>query len=580
MSWLFGTLQQGGIREEHIRDLRQSHAEPLFSFAAGGFYVAAGGLPETCLYAPPEPAEGRAFGWIAVGVAIQKVGGSLRRMDRESWAAVLTHKDPPLDRLDGHFAVVRWDASGVQLFTDSLGLRSLYYRPAKDGVVISSRAEWLSQAGGGLPIDYERFGSHWLQFNQLSTRSMVRGLERVGPGERVTLGAGDPQRTRTLWQPAESGTGLQTVADRLRAVVDLQGVSGRSATLGLSGGMDSRVLLAVMMRGGKVPETYVLGDPVHPDAHTARRIARGEGLPLTQLAGVVPEPDACLELLRREGPLLMAGAPASAVLTMAAYPALHAQQRWLLGGGFGEIARRQFLNRLRYRGRGALRRGDMASLQPLLAFSRADVFARDAMAAMHRGVGDDLRALGETLPMAGTVGIEAFVDIFAVRTRLPNAYGIGQALVDERCIDLMPFAQPSVLGALLGTPARLRRGGHLVRRLIREAAPSLERYPLVKGNMTYPFRLSAPGAWAWTAVAGRVQAPYRNDMRAAFLNRLRPFALDTVHAADVREYAPYDHPRLLSTVTRYYDGDLSLGVQVDWWLAFEVWRQALKRPLL
>ena len=63
--------------------------------------------------------------------------------------------------------------------------------------------------------------------------------------------------------------------------------------------------------------------------------------------------------------------------------------------------------------------------------------------------------------------------------------------------------------------------------------------------------------------------------RLRFLATVKPYVLDAVHSQDVRTYPAYDHARLLRLVEDFYKGKTNLATQVDWWLAFEMWRQAL-----
>ena len=139
----------------------------------------------------------------------------------------------------------------------------------------------------------------------------------------------------------------------------------------------------------------------------------------------------------------------------------------------------------------------------------------------------------------------------------------------------MPFAQPSLLRALFQMPLSLRRNGRLFRRLIRSQRASLARYPLVKGGVAYPFQLPTAPAYLWTKLKTRLGQGYTDTVRLRFLETLKPFALDAVHSQAVRTYPAYDHARLARLVEEFYQGRSDLASEVDWWLAFEMWRRTL-----
>ncbi len=67
---------------------------------------------------------------------------------------------------------------------------------------------------------------------------------------------------------------------------------------------------------------------------------------------------------------------------------------------------------------------------------------------------------------------------------------------------------------------------------------------------------------------------HTDGVRTEFLDRLRPYVLDTVRSNVVQSCDLYDRARLSRIIESYYGGRTELASQVDWWLAFEEWRQA------
>ncbi|NBC17859.1 MAG: hypothetical protein GVY18_11160, partial [Bacteroidetes bacterium] len=385
------------------------------------------------------------------------------------------------------------------------------------------------------------------------------------------------RRTETPWTPPFSdGDDGSSFEAALSAFVHPALPADARLSLGLSGGLDSRLLLSMLPEQGT--QVHAFGDASHPDVTISRRIASDLGLLHRHLHEPVPDADACLELLRAHVARTQVVSPASAVLGLRHYPTLHADDNWVIDGGFGEVARRQFMNRLLRRGRTALKQLDADGVLPHLRVSRADVFDDEVLQTMERGAARQLERQWATMPRPDDIGLENHVDLLGVRTRLPNFFGYEQNRLDGLARCTMPLAQPSVVTAVFQLPLRDRRGGRLVRRLIREHQPALARHPLVKGATTYPFRLTPTLAYLWTHVKARFQPASPDVQRRTFLDRLRPFALDAVDSTDVRTYALYDRDKLRRLVRGYYrDGDSESAAALDWWLAFEVWRRCLTR---
>lgn len=540
-----------------------------FTHAAGLLALCAEGPPET-LRAGLLPEGGG--GWLVAGLALAFDGEAVRPLDDAAWARRLAGPAPALDGLDGHFVGLRWHADGpVTLFADALGVRTAYLARTPRGVAFGTRLDDLAALRPPVALCLDAFAGHWLAINALTPTPLLEGVEALSPGGRATVTAGGWHRTARPWAPPSFAPDPEAPARftaRLRAFATAA-VPGRALTLGLSGGLDSRALLAL----APPPHLHTFGPDAHPDVQTARRLAAHTGRPHRVLHAPLPDADACLHLVEAQVRHTHAASPASSAPGLDHFARLYADGLAVVDGGFGEVARRQFMNRLLRRAPQAARAGRAAAIAPHLRVRRAAVFAPEVQAALEAGLVRDVGRLWAALP-AG-IGAEAAADLAGVRARLPFFFGPEQARLDAQAVAFMPFAQPSVLAALFQVPLAQRRNGRLLRRLIRARAPALARVPLVKGGYSYPFALPTLAAFAWTALHARLAPPPPDATRAAFLERLRPFALDAVHSQAVAQHPLYDGPRLQALVAAYYAGETRLAGAVDWWLAFEVWRRAV-----
>ena len=574
MSWILGF--NGASLSRTMRErLVALHDDPLHQWEGPTHYVAAGGLPETCCTGvlPGDP-EGA---WVVVGLGIQRHDDHCSFLDAAAWGALLSPPTPDFDGLDGHFVAMRWRGGQLEAFTDELGVRTLYLTTLPDGIAFSTRLDWLTALRDGAAIHFEAFGAHWLTFNQLSTTSLARDIERLGPGGYARCTGQNLDVSETPWtlEITKKDRQGEAFARTLSALVHPWMPERRALTLGLSGGLDSRLLLALRLQDTPIVQTHVFGPDAHPDVRLARRMAHQEGLRQLHFDEPMPDADMCLALLRDQVAQTQAVSAASSVLGLRYYGDLHTRRLVMIDGGLGEASRRQFMNRLLRRGRAALRSGDPAAILPHLRVPRAGVFNQETLATMVLGAQQQIDALWQALPDLHSIGEENFIDLLGVMTRLPNFFGFEQNRLDGVIQNYMPFAQPSLLRALFQTPLGLRRNGWLFRRLIRSQRASLARYPLVKGGVTYPFRMSTAPAYVWAKLKTRLGQGYTDTTRLRFLETVKPFALDAVHSQEVRTYPAYDHDRLTRLVEGFYQGQSDLAAEVDWWLAFEMWRRVL-----
>lgn len=572
MSWIFGALGADLLAADRSR-LSACHDPPLHVSESNTHYLAVGGLPETCHTGAGTDAP--ASGWAVVGLGLQRGDEGCRVLTAEDWHRRLAPPTPDFDALDGHFVAVRWHPAGIECFIDQIGLRACYVTRRPNGVLLSTRLDWLARlvdAG----IDYRAFGPHWQMIGRFQPACFLEEVEQLPPGAHARCSATGVEVTATPWQPA---LGRRPDAEALPTALKQLLAPDRPMSLGLSGGLDSRLLLA--LRLAVAPDrdqvrTHVFGPHDHPDVHLSERIAADEDLPHQHFHEPLPDADTCLALLRnhvaRAGPNI----PASAVLGLRYYPILNDRGLLMLDGGFGEIGRHRMMNRLLRRGRRALLHRDVQALVPWLRLRKADVFAPDTIAHMEQGARDQLAARLEDLPDPAHVGVHTFVDLFAIYTRLPFVIGLEQPCLDEMLPNYMPFVQPSLLQAVFDTPLRLRREGRLYRHLIRRHCPSLQRHALVSGPVTYPYALRTVPAYVWTRVKTHLGLAYTDHRRHAFLHTLKPYLLDTIRSREVRTYAPYDQAKLVRLVEGFYEGRHGDAAAVDQWLTFEMWRQVMQ----
>jgi len=350
----------------------------------------------------------------------------------------------------------------------------------------------------------------------------------------------------------------------------------QNISLGLSGGLDSRTLLALLASPKNAKFwLHVFGNPEDPDVQISQAIARQENFSQLHCEAPIPDAAACMRWLSEYASQTQLIEPASTMLNLRYFPQLYAQKKIIIDGGFGEIARRQFLNRLWLKGKSALQSGDPQLIFPYLHVPRPRIFAPEVFRIMQKGVETQIAGLLEQMPPR-ELDAANFLELFAIRTRLANAYSFEQARMDGECVSYMPFAQPSVLNALFKTPVAMRKNGRLFRQLIRRHFPPLAYYPLVKSGVVYPFAFTTVPAWAWTKLKTRLGQKYCDATAVTFLHKIAAEVQDLVHSDAVKSYPAYDYSFIRNTVEKFYGGQTELAPQVHWWLAFEMWRRAVK----
>jgi hypothetical protein len=192
--------------------------------------------------------------------------------------------------------VVRRDGV-ISAFVDRCGVRRMYYfGSAEDWTAFSSLS--MARAMPAREVDAETYLDCVRLGEPVGRRTIIRGLSRLAPGERVDVGPSGISQAYWFHFPANRRRPQQEdqafeellAAHRSAAEAILKSTQG-SVAVALTGGHDSRVVDATMLYLGSRPLTLTLNDGsehLRVDAHIARKLARAAGQPWQEVPSPFP----------------------------------------------------------------------------------------------------------------------------------------------------------------------------------------------------------------------------------------------------------------------------------------------------
>jgi hypothetical protein len=83
------------------------------------------------------------------------------------------------------------------------------------------------------------------------------------------------------------------------------------------------------------------------------------------------------------------------------------------------------------------------------------------------------------------------------------------------------------------------------------------------------------GTMAWTFTKEKLKRYYQGSEAVSLINYLREFIQDIIHSNDVKSYQYYNYRAIKEMVDNYFAGEKRYAKNIDWWLAFEIWRRSL-----
>jgi len=226
--------------------------------------------------------EGDAFAAAAGTLSYDGMTGS------EALRKLLAEADPlHLDwsRLAGQFALVLHRGGRTFVATDFFAAFQLYH-DAEHSLFSTS----FLTAATVLPhvsFDPQGLYEYAVQAAVLGDDTVLAEIKRLGPNQVVELDEHGVRLHRVSKDLPSAPTAeplaerLATHASLLRRVVGEQALRfGDNIQCPLSGGLDSRLVFAVLRSLGCDPQAYVYGWPVSPDVQIAQAIGAAEGFPV------------------------------------------------------------------------------------------------------------------------------------------------------------------------------------------------------------------------------------------------------------------------------------------------------------
>lgn len=528
--------------------------------------VLAGPLSDRLFYAQNVAAKS---GWMVSGIGIGPYP-NMNVLSSDAWADILATSEDNKEELNGHFASFHYTPNRIHFFTDSVGMRSLYIVQNDNATLVSTRIDWLIPFSDRT-IDWQLFGPYWQSVNPFSGDCFVRGITRLRGTADFDVASSTLEITQKPWAPNQRSIHVEGLITELASsIFDTK----QNLALGLSGGLDSRVLLALFANQNPPISTYTFSGIDHPDERIVSKLIEQTGCTHQQM---MYDPSVfSFEKLTEMSVRSSLINSVSDVLTHALYQQLGEQSLASIDGGIGEIGRRRYLKSLELRGAGLLADGNIDQLLPYFYAPKADFFSDEISQLMNDGCTQDLSNELATMPKINTLGLSNWLDLFSIRTRLSNIAGLTQEMVDDTHFHVMPFVQSDFLTGILSLPESERNNARLFRALIKKHQPMLTNIPLVKGDEQYPYWMKDVMATLWNKLQAKLGKKYSNSLVTGVLLEYESDIKDLFSSKAIQESGVFNTEKVSHILSSFYElNDYTFTSSLNWMLTFELYRKSL-----
>lgn len=416
----------------------------------------------------------------------------------------------------------------LRMSVDDHEQRRLYWRLLNDegGIEFASRIDLLARATDR--VNLEALSCQWSLFTSVSKGSLFKEIHRV-PSNTVLVFDGRSVSFESL--PA-----VTPEEDPDSVLFDVLRSSDRTnVVLGLSGGFDSRTLMAALHGAGVAFSVHTYGTVHMPDVQRARDMGHRDGVP-TRVS----------ELDTEEWNLddILASMKETAWQTEGTYPGIHtlvfdnAAERLgpnavLVDGAYGALLRGGFGNGLLAGSFTALRERRADGVVAAMRVRSLQLLPHDVQDEADEGIQGALQSALDEMPDLRRSNARDWIDEFFVRWYTRGFAASPQAVYDARLDSLMPFLDASVVRSVFAQPSSFRSNGRWFRHMITSNRPILRSLPMVGKKCDVPWICAGrPVLTAlWSKVASNYPASANGTIERVFYPMLRPVILDLVRSS-------------------------------------------------
>ena len=122
-------------------------------------------------------------------------------------------------------------------------------------------------------------------------------------------------------------------------------------------------------------------------------------------------------------------------------------------------------------------------------------------------------------------------------------------------------------------PLNERRNGYLYRVLINKGNNNLNKYPLVKDQVVYPYFLPTFYARIYTKIKRKLGFLFVDESKYKILDELHDYIFDKLDSVEVKNFSWYDNKKINKIINCYYSGNKNLTDSLLWLATFEIWRE-------
>lgn len=206
-------------------------------------------------------------------------------LDETNLKKILDNKKSFISNIKGIFTIALGDQNGFDVYVDRFGQKKCFYYLRESRFIISDSLHAIIKLINPT-ISIESIAVYALGYHYIGGKTIFMDIKTILPGSFLQYKEGFLTES-TYWTPKEllsieqGHVDIHDLASELERVIkqSLTAVSRGSVSLSITAGIDSRILLSILMKLGVEVHGYTYGNPSSSDCTIASEICSKVGIP-------------------------------------------------------------------------------------------------------------------------------------------------------------------------------------------------------------------------------------------------------------------------------------------------------------
>lgn len=187
------------------------------------------------------------------------------------------HGPKLINYLKGSFNLIIIRDDNCYLFNDHIGMKKFFIHEAKEKFVISNNIHFITRTIKP-ELDPEGIALNSLFHHFVDCKTTFRGVTYSPPGSKYVIGSDlikdQYWNYKKLVELERKPLSYDKFADKITRITKgyLDYIGSKNISMTLTGGMDSRTILAILLKLGYNPNTFTFGSRVSADVDVASKI--------------------------------------------------------------------------------------------------------------------------------------------------------------------------------------------------------------------------------------------------------------------------------------------------------------------